>query len=259
MLVHGPIYQGEGSTVLVESHHTPTVAPSTSPPHISATPRSLIRQETEVPLLNRCEALETDLRQTKKVYGDAFTKLIKMVKKLEQTIKTSQARKKVKRVTLVTPTHSQADQPKDQLGVFNAAKESVGTASASRPVSNAGSGFKKGYKDKGKGIMKNHAGLEKPRTKMQQRQKRRWIARVHEEASSFNIEEWEDIQATIDADEELAQRIQTEEREKYSEAKKSKTACRNFSTRERDILPNKELKNGGKANTQDQHRKNLNV
>ncbi|GKF92333.1 hypothetical protein Tco_0279052 [Tanacetum coccineum] len=43
---------GEGSTVLVESCHTPTVAPSTSPPHISSTLRSPIRQETEVPQLS---------------------------------------------------------------------------------------------------------------------------------------------------------------------------------------------------------------
>ncbi|GJU73798.1 hypothetical protein Tco_1265203 [Tanacetum coccineum] len=45
---------------------------------------------------NRCEALETDLRQTKKVYGDAFTRLIKKVKKLEKTVKTSQARKRLR-------------------------------------------------------------------------------------------------------------------------------------------------------------------
>nr|GEX39498.1 hypothetical protein [Tanacetum cinerariifolium] len=48
------------------------------------------------------------------------------------------------------------------------------------------------------------------------------IARVHEEASSFSFEEWEDIQATIKADEELALRIQAEEREKYSEAEKAR-------------------------------------
>ncbi|GKB00135.1 hypothetical protein Tco_0828128, partial [Tanacetum coccineum] len=29
--------------------------------------------ELVIKLSNRCEALETDLRQTKKVYGDAFT------------------------------------------------------------------------------------------------------------------------------------------------------------------------------------------
>ncbi|GKB44766.1 hypothetical protein Tco_0889708 [Tanacetum coccineum] len=53
-------------------------------------------------------------------------------------------------------------------------------------------------------------------------EERKRIARVHKEASSFNIEEWEDIQATIEADEELAQRIQAEEREKYSEAEKAR-------------------------------------
>ncbi|GKE42848.1 hypothetical protein Tco_1470132, partial [Tanacetum coccineum] len=40
---------GEGSTVPVESHHTPIGAPSTSQLHISPTLRSSIRQETEVP------------------------------------------------------------------------------------------------------------------------------------------------------------------------------------------------------------------
>nr|GEV16195.1 hypothetical protein [Tanacetum cinerariifolium] len=54
------------------------------------------------------------------------------------------------------------------------------------------------------------------------KKERQRIARVHEEASSFNIEEWEDIQATIKADKELALRIQAEEREKYSEAKKAR-------------------------------------
>nr|GEW12223.1 ribonuclease H-like domain-containing protein [Tanacetum cinerariifolium] len=49
MIVHGLIFQGEGSTVLVEFHHTPTCAPSTSESHISPTPKSSIRQETEIP------------------------------------------------------------------------------------------------------------------------------------------------------------------------------------------------------------------
>ncbi|GJR85696.1 hypothetical protein Tco_0209707 [Tanacetum coccineum] len=53
-------------------------------------------------------------------------------------------------------------------------------------------------------------------------EERQRIARVHEEASSFNIEEWEDIQAIIEADEELAQRIQAKEREKYSKAEKAR-------------------------------------
>ncbi|GJX51067.1 hypothetical protein Tco_0277912 [Tanacetum coccineum] len=88
-------------------------------------------------------------------------------------------------------------------------------------------------KDKGKAKM-DKSEPEQTKIKLQQRQERagyeaavrlqeqldeeerKRIARVHEEASSFNIEEWEDIQATIEADEELAQRIQAKEREKYS-------------------------------------------
>nr|GEX25751.1 ribonuclease H-like domain-containing protein [Tanacetum cinerariifolium] len=102
-------------------------------------------------LSDRVLALETDLRQTKKVYGTAYTKLIIKVKKLEKTVKSNQARRRTKvvvsddkddledsskqermiedidqdtKITLVTPTKvsSQEDQPEDQLGVLSAAK-----------------------------------------------------------------------------------------------------------------------------------------
>ncbi|GJW95048.1 hypothetical protein Tco_0174720 [Tanacetum coccineum] len=92
---------------------------------------------------------------------------------------------------------------------------------------------------------------EQTKTKLQQRQERagyeaavrlqeqldeeerQRIARVHEEASSFNIEEWEDIQAIIEIDEELAQRIQAEEREKYSEAEKARLLTELINQRKR--------------------------
>ncbi|GJV48307.1 putative ribonuclease H-like domain-containing protein [Tanacetum coccineum] len=168
----GQILQGEGSTIPVESHYTPTVAPSTSQPHHSSTPRDFTRQETEVPqpsfptqnyvadeaastsvddrhggaattvsgleagqgsgnihktptmphdsplprvyilrsdegrmqpnelielvtkLSDRVAVLENDLKQTKKTYGATFTKLIKKVKTLEKTIKSSKARRR---------------------------------------------------------------------------------------------------------------------------------------------------------------------
>ncbi|GJV30336.1 hypothetical protein Tco_1386784 [Tanacetum coccineum] len=47
-------------------------------------------------LSNKVESLETELKQTKQTYGAAFTKLIKKVKKLEQTVKTSQTRRRTK-------------------------------------------------------------------------------------------------------------------------------------------------------------------
>ncbi|GJZ12114.1 hypothetical protein Tco_0546873 [Tanacetum coccineum] len=45
-------------------------------------------------LSDRVAVLENDLKQTKKTYGAAFTKLIKKVKTLEKTIKSSKARKR---------------------------------------------------------------------------------------------------------------------------------------------------------------------
>ncbi|GJU24973.1 hypothetical protein Tco_1163594 [Tanacetum coccineum] len=90
-------------------------------------------------------------------------------------------------------------------------------------------------KDKGKGKMDESEPVQ-TKIKLQQEQERlgyeaavrlqaklveedrQRITSVHESASSFNIEEWEDIQARIQADEELAQRIHVKEREKYTEA-----------------------------------------
>nr|GFD10884.1 hypothetical protein [Tanacetum cinerariifolium] len=47
-------------------------------------------------LSKKVESLEKDLKQTKKIYGAAFTKLIKKVKKLEKTVKSSQARRRAR-------------------------------------------------------------------------------------------------------------------------------------------------------------------
>nr|GEW61013.1 xylulose kinase-1 [Tanacetum cinerariifolium] len=152
----------------------------------------------------KVESLEADLKQTKKVYGAAYTKLImkerSMIKEINQDAE----------VTLVTPTlvstqgeaHSQKDQPKDQLGVLSAAKvltdttrrnvqtyirrravstgsggvstasrmisiakESVSTAGASMPDSTAGMVYK------GKGTMKESES-DVTKTKRQQEQER---------------------------------------------------------------------------------------
>ncbi|GJT68993.1 hypothetical protein Tco_1028279 [Tanacetum coccineum] len=114
--------------ILVESHHTPTSTPSTlqpqtSPPSIQttyvteeATPMphdspllrvqslgsnddSLTLNELTVlctTLSKRVESLESDLKQTKLTYGAAYTKLILKVKKLENKLKSSKARRRVR-------------------------------------------------------------------------------------------------------------------------------------------------------------------
>ncbi|GKA33046.1 hypothetical protein Tco_0719413 [Tanacetum coccineum] len=209
-------------------------------------------------LSDRVVALETDLQQTKKVYGTAFTKLIKKVKKLEKTVKTRQARRKARIVVsddeedLEDPSKqgrkiAEIDEDPDISLVQHDAEvqgrhehdmepdfefttaEEVYTAekevSTAEPVSTAGASVStagaSSAKDKGKAIMEEAETIQ-TKTKLQLEQERlgyeealrlqaeideeerQRISRVQEEASSFNIEEWDDIQARVEADEEFA-------------------------------------------------------
>nr|GEW89127.1 hypothetical protein [Tanacetum cinerariifolium] len=268
------MYEGEGSTVPVESHHTPSGAPTTSQPPLSSPSRIPTRQETKVPQPSSpththvadeaasmgmdvryggsattitgldagqgSDSMEADLKQTKQVSRATYTNLIMKVKRLEKPIKSSQVRRRAKivvsedeeledlskqvrsmieeidqdiEVTLVlaevakvhTYTRRRRRAISTASGGISTAKESVGTAGASMPVSTAG------MVDKAIRLQEQLDEKERQR-----------IARVHKEASSFNVDEWEDIQATIEADEELALSIQAGEREKYFEAKKER-------------------------------------
>ncbi|GJR56789.1 hypothetical protein Tco_1498951 [Tanacetum coccineum] len=128
MLVQGQTLQGEGSTIPVESHHTPTSAPSTSQPPTSSPsmPTTYVAKEAapiphDSPLLRvhslgsdegsltlneltvlytslskKVESLESDLKQTKQTYGASYTKLIMKVKKLEHKVTSIKARRKVR-------------------------------------------------------------------------------------------------------------------------------------------------------------------
>ncbi|GKD85111.1 hypothetical protein Tco_1356265 [Tanacetum coccineum] len=135
-------------------------------------------------LSDRCEALKTDLRDHLRVLSAA-------------KVLADAARKRREDVNIQSYTRRRRA-VSTSSGEISTAKESVSTAGmvqeASTPSSVA-------TKDKAK---------------------RQRIARVHKESSSFNVEEWEDIQAIMEADEELAQRIQAEEREKYFKAKKAR-------------------------------------
>ncbi|GJV87548.1 hypothetical protein Tco_1531486 [Tanacetum coccineum] len=98
-------------------------------------------------------------------------------------------------------------------------------------------------KDKGKAKIdesESESETAQTKTKMQQEQERlgyeaavrlqvelekeesQRIAREHEAASSINVEKWEDIQARVEDDEELAHRLQAEEREMYIKAEQAR-------------------------------------
>ncbi|GJY69889.1 hypothetical protein Tco_0472871 [Tanacetum coccineum] len=126
-------------------------------------------------------------------------------------------------------------------------------------------------KDKGKGIMEESesAMTKTKRQKEQERlgyeaalrlqeqldeEERQMIARAHEAASSFNFEEWEDIQARIEADKELAQRLQVEEREKYSEAEKARLLAELINQRKRHFAQQRAEERRNKPPIQTQQR-----
>nr|GEW36162.1 hypothetical protein [Tanacetum cinerariifolium] len=186
----------------------------------------------------KVESLEANLKQTKKVYGAAYTKLIMKVKKLEKNVKSSQVRRRAK---IVVSDDEELEDPSKQGRIStDGASKPISTVGASMPVSTAS------MVDKGKAIMQE-SEPEQTTIKLQQRQERagyeaairlqeqlnkeerKRVARVHKEANSFNVEECEDIQAIIKANKELALRIQAEEREKYSEAKKARLLLKKLS------------------------------
>ncbi|GJS23020.1 hypothetical protein Tco_0451652 [Tanacetum coccineum] len=89
--------QGEGLTIPVVSHHIPISGPSTlqlqsTPPSIQTTPvaedAALMPYDSPLPRVHSLGSDET--------YSTALIKLIKRVKKLEHTIKISQARRRAK-------------------------------------------------------------------------------------------------------------------------------------------------------------------
>ncbi|GKC38465.1 putative ribonuclease H-like domain-containing protein [Tanacetum coccineum] len=213
LLLWGPNFSGEGSIVPVESHHTPTIAPSTlqpptSPPSMQTThvteeaatmshdlplPRvhslrsdegSMTLHELTIlytTLSKKVESLESDLKQTKLTYGVAYSKLIMKGRKITQL-------DEFERITLV------------QIVSTTSAGPEVKTAAESL-VYIRRSATKR--KDKGKAIMKEAEPVQK-KTKLQLEQERlgykealrlqeqldekerQRISKFHEEANTFN-------------------------------------------------------------------------
>ncbi|GJY10566.1 hypothetical protein Tco_0378751 [Tanacetum coccineum] len=116
-------------------------------------------------------------------------------------------------ITLVTPTKTstQEDHPEDQLGVLSAAKVltdiarihtysrrrrkfstgSGGVSTASRIISTA----EETVSTAGASVPVSTAGRQR-------------MAKVHQAAWGFTDDEWENIKARVEADEELTQRLQ---------------------------------------------------
>nr|GEY71290.1 hypothetical protein [Tanacetum cinerariifolium] len=79
-------------------------------------------------LSKKVDSLETDLKQTKQIYGAAYTKLIKKVKKLEKTAKFSQARRRARIVFF-----NDEDDLENPSKQYDTAEKDTSTAELSTP------------------------------------------------------------------------------------------------------------------------------
>ncbi|GKB50461.1 hypothetical protein Tco_0901214 [Tanacetum coccineum] len=211
-------------------------------------------------LSDRVVALETDLTQTNKVYGADFTKLIKKVKRLEKKDKLRKSRRKLR---LVLSDKEDKGITLVQMGVstastdFTAANVLVTTAGAKISTANPEVKIVGDYVDdiaaESLVYIRRSAAKTKDKEQLDEEERQR-ISRAHKAASSFNIEEWEDIQARIEADEELAQRLQVEERKKYSKAKKEKLLAELINQRKRHFAQQRAEERRNKPPTQAQQR-----
>nr|GEY87393.1 hypothetical protein [Tanacetum cinerariifolium] len=197
----GIIFQGEGSTVPVESHYTPTdevASTGVDVRHGGAT--------TIVTNLDTGQG-SGNIDKTPSMPYDLPLPRVNTLGS-DESINTG------------------SDEISTTSRIVSTAKESVSTDGASMPVSTA-------------------SMIDKERQR---------IARVHEAAQTFIEEEWENIRARVEADEELTQRLQVEERDKYSEVDQAKMLVDLINQRQRYFAAKRVEERRNKPMTQAQQR-----
>ncbi|GJR56583.1 hypothetical protein Tco_1407104 [Tanacetum coccineum] len=201
-------------------------------------------------LSNKVESLETELKKTKQTYGAAFTKLIKNVKKLEQTAKTSQARRKTKIIASDDEEDLVAEDPSKQgrsmieeidldaeislvpphVEVQRSPQRHADTTADDLTLAETLMEIRKSAA-KAKGMAKIDE-TESPRKMKQGEQvqisrdvevalklqeefdaaERQRMAQVHQAAQVFMDAKWDDVLARVAADEDFVQQLQAGEK-----------------------------------------------
>ncbi|GKB91988.1 hypothetical protein Tco_0964260, partial [Tanacetum coccineum] len=270
--------EGKGSVNPSEPQPPPSTAQPTHEepiPNIESTslqktqsPRQALNKDTKLPQTS------VPIPYTRRIYGTAYTKLIMKVKKLEKTIKTSQARRRAK---IVDSDDDMASEDSSKHGrMIEEIDQDVGVTMVTPTkvmggVSTAGMiqqvniiiPSSSATKDKGKAIM-TESEPEQTTTKLKQRQERagyeaaiRLQEQLNEEESQrigFTEDEWEDIRARVEADEELTQKLQAEERDKYSEVDQARMLVDLINQRKRYFVAQKAKAKWNKPMTQAQQR-----
>ncbi|GJR05279.1 hypothetical protein Tco_0528263 [Tanacetum coccineum] len=197
--MRGSIAQTKSKRVPTPPHDSPLLRLNT----LGSDEGSMTLQELTVlctKLSKKVKSLEVDLKQTKQVYGVAYTKLIMKGE----------------------------DQPEDQLGVLSAtkiladaAKTNVYTYTRKRRAISTGSGgistASRLFSTAGASMPVSTAGKDKMEESKDEQIKRTKLQQEQDRLGHEVDEEWENIRARVEADEELSKRLQAKERNKYSE------------------------------------------
>ncbi|GJY36693.1 hypothetical protein Tco_0422071 [Tanacetum coccineum] len=172
-------------------------------------------------LSNRVVALETDLTQTKKIYGALFTKLIKKVKTLEKTVKSSQARRKA-RIIVSDEEEDLEDPSKQGRKIAEIDEPDISLVQHDVEV--------QGRHDHD---MEPDFEFTTPEEVYTAEKGVSTAEPVSTAGASLEQERLDDIQARVEADEEFAQRLQSEEREMYTVAEKARLLVELINERKR--------------------------
>ncbi|GJR34707.1 hypothetical protein Tco_1210391 [Tanacetum coccineum] len=169
----------------------------------------------------KVESLEADLKQTKKVYGVAYNKLIKKVKKLEKTVKSNQVRR---RATIVVSDDEEDLEASSKQGrmIEEIDQDARVTLEEEGGTNYSADEWKKYWLV---GLFSTLATESILVTALQSMlvstARLRELTNQQQEQESTE-EEWENIRARVKDDEELSRRLQAEERNKYNEVDQEK-------------------------------------
>nr|GEW83796.1 hypothetical protein [Tanacetum cinerariifolium] len=209
-------------------------------------------------LSDRVVALEIDLEQTKKVYGATYTKIIKKVKKLVQKDTLKKSGRKLR--LMGAQTHGRYGQDMEyDTRVFDTTTVGAEISTANPEVKTVGVSVDDTaaktlvYNRRSEAKAKDKCKAVKLQEELDEEERQR-IARVHEAACSFIKEEREDIKARVKADEELVQRLQTEEKQKYIKDEQAKMLVDLINKRKRYFAAQRTKAKRNKPMTQAQQR-----
>ncbi|GJT86551.1 hypothetical protein Tco_1068268 [Tanacetum coccineum] len=294
MVVQNQAELGKGSTIPTDPQHTPTIIESSSQPQKTQKPRKPKRKDTQVPQPSDPSDNVAD-EAVHKELGDSLVMSTTTASSLEveckETMRDIIAQTRFENVsklsndsllvivstaaTTVTITTEEitlaqalkslkTSKPKVKMIVFQEPGEST-TTKSTQTISSQQS------QDKGKGIM-----IEEPVKPMKKKdlirldeevalklqaefdeeeRLAREKAEKEKEANIALIEEWDDIQAKIEADHELAQRLQAEEQEELSDAEKATLFQQLLEKRRKHFAAKRAEEQRNKPPTQAQQRK----